>query len=89
MKRQKVLEKEPGCKVIRINPAKENFNVFVEIGKIQNYIVNLTKKLTEEPTKKSLMDELSNKLLGLEFKSNNSIKSKSLKYIAKKILPTL
>ena len=37
-----------------------------------------TKKLTEKSTKKSL-----------EFKSNNSIKTKCLKYIVKKMLPTL
>ena len=47
------------------------------------------KKLTEESTKKSLVDGLSNKLIRLEFKSNNSIKTKYLKYVVKKILPTL
>ena len=51
IKRQKAIEKELGCKFIRINPAKENFNIFVEISKIQNYITKLTKKLTEESTK--------------------------------------
>ena len=44
---------------------------------------------TKKSTKKSLIDELSNKLLGLEFKSNNSIKTKCLKYVVKKILPTV
>ena len=34
IERQKSLEKELGCKFIRTNPAKENFNIFVEIGKI-------------------------------------------------------
>ena len=48
-----------------------------------------TKILTEESTKKSLMDELSNKSLRLKFISNNSIKTKCLKYVVKKILPTL
>ena len=81
IQRQKALEQEVGCEFIRINPAKENFNVFVEIGKIENYIV--------KSTKKSLIGELSNKLLRLEFKSNNSIKTKCLKYVVKKILPTL
>ena len=37
--RQKALEKELGCEFIRINPAKANFSIFVEISKIQNYIV--------------------------------------------------
>ena len=43
----------------------------------------------KKSTKKSLIDELSNKLLRLEFNSNNSIKTKSLKYVVKKILPTI
>ena len=85
IQRQKALEKQ----FIRINPAKENFNIFVEIGKIQNCIVKSTKKLTEESTKESLIDKLSKRLLRLEFKKDNSVKSKALKYIAKHILPTL
>ena len=89
IERQKAIENKLGCEFIRMNPAKENFNIFVKIGKIQNYIAKSTKKLTEESTKKSLIDELSNKLLRLEFKSNNSIKTKCLRYVVKKILPTL
>ena len=85
IRRQKALEKELGCEFIRINPAKEDFNIFVEIGRIQNYIAMSIKNLT----KKTLIDELSDKLLRLEFKSNNSIKTKCLKCIVKKILPTL
>ena len=34
MQRQKVLERKICCEFIRINPAKENFNIFVEIDKI-------------------------------------------------------
>ena len=79
--RQKAIEKELGCKFIRINPAKENFNIFVEIGKIQNCIT--------KSTKKSLIDNLSKRLLGLEFKSNNSIKTKCFKYVVKHILPAI
>ena len=29
IQRQKALEKELGCEFIRINPAEENFNIFV------------------------------------------------------------
>ena len=43
IERQKPIENELGCEFIRINPAKENFNVFVEISKIQNYIAKSTK----------------------------------------------
>ena len=60
VERQKATEKELGCKFIRINPAKENFNIFVELGRIQSYIT--------ESAKKSLIDKISKRLLGLEFK---------------------
>ena len=68
IQRKKAIENKLGCEFIRINPANENFNIFVEIGKIQNYIIRSTKKLTEESTKKSIIHELSNRLLRLEFK---------------------
>ena len=89
IERQKAVEKELGCQFIRINPAKQNFNVFLEIDKIQNYITESNKKLTEESNREDLIDELSNKLLRLEFKKNNSIKTKCLKYIVKNIMPTI
>ena len=37
--------------------------------------------------KKSLIDDLTKIFLGLEFKSNHTIKSKCLKWTVKKILP--
>ena len=43
IERQKAIEKKLGCGFIRINSAKENFNIFVEIGKMQNYITKSTK----------------------------------------------
>ena len=61
----------------------------INISKVQNEIVRHIKESIKKPTKKSLIDELSNKLLRLEFKSNNSIKTKCLKHVVKKILPTL
>ena len=66
---------------IRINPDEENFNIFKEINKIHRHI--------KKSTKKSLIDDLSKRLLELEFKSNHSIKLKCLKQIVKKILPTI
>ena len=78
-----------GCEYIRINPAKENFNIFIGTSKIQNDIVKSTENLTEESTKEALIDQLSNKLLRLGFKSNNSIKRRGLKYVVKKMLPHL
>ena len=32
IEKQKAIEKELDCEFIRINPAKEDFNIFVEIG---------------------------------------------------------
>ena len=64
---------------IRINPHEKNFNIFKEINKIHRHIKKLTKK--------SLIDDLSKRLLELEFNSNHSIKSKCLKWIVKKVLP--
>ena len=89
IERQKPLEKELDCKFIRINPYKENFNVFKAINEIFRHIKESNKKSTEESTKIYLVDELLNKLLRLEFKSDNSIKTKCLKCVVKKILPTL
>ena len=48
IKRQKALEKELGCKFIRANPDKENFNVFKAINEIFRNIKESNKKSTEE-----------------------------------------
>ena len=85
MKRQKVLEKELSCEFIRVNFDEEDFNIFKTINEIHRQI----KKLTKTSTKTFLIGEISNKLLRLEFNSNNSIKTNCLKYVVKKILPTL
>ena len=79
IERQKALEKELDCKLIRINPARENFSIFNEISRIHNYIV--------ETRETFLLRKTSDKLLSLEFKSDHSIKRKCLKYIVKKVFP--
>ena len=61
----------------------------IDYGKICNHINESNKKLNEESTKKSLIEKNSNRLLQLKFEENDSIKSKCLKFIAKKILPSL
>ena len=50
-------------------------------------LLNQLKKQTKVPTKKSLIDDLSRRLLELEFKSNYLIKSKCLKWVVKNTLP--
>ena len=50
IRRQKALEKELNCEFIRINPAREKSDLFVEFSEIQNFVVKVNKKLTEEST---------------------------------------
>ena len=69
--------------LIRTNTDDPNFN-------IKNLIVQIRiciKEVIKSRTKKSLIDNLSKRLLELEFKSNHSIQSKSLKWVVKNILP--
>ena len=54
------------------------------MGEIYNQIGELTKKFTQEATKKSLTDKISRRLLELEFEESHSIKSKCLKFIVQK-----
>ena len=43
IQRQKAIKNVVGCEFIRINPTKENVKIFVDIGKIKNYIVDQLK----------------------------------------------
>ena len=78
-----------GNTIIRTNPDNGNFNMNRVINQIYTHIIKSTKKQTIASTKKSLIDDISKRLLELEFKSNHSIKSKCLKWVVKKILPTI
>ena len=55
IERQKALEKELNCRFIRINPAKEKFDVFNQIGRIQDFVF--------ESNEKSLLKTISGRLL--------------------------
>ena len=68
-----------GITIIRTNPDAADFDMNRLINQIYTQII--------KSTKKSLIDDLSKRLLELEFKSNHSIKSKCLKWIVKSILP--
>ena len=61
-----MVKKELNCVFIRTNPNEKNVNIFKDINKIRRHI------------KKSMIVDLSKRLLGLEFKSNHSIKSKCI-----------
>ena len=54
--RQEIIKKETGF-IININPCKENFDVFDEIGKIQSFISKSNKRLIEQSTKMSLISD--------------------------------
>ena len=56
-KRSKTIKKETGFKIIRINPDKENFDINDEIGEIQDFIYEFGKKIAEESTRKSLIED--------------------------------
>ena len=87
IERQRALERKLNCVFIRIDPDAPNFNIFREINKIHRYINKLTEQQTKQKTKESIIDNLSKRLLEIEFVKNNSIKSKCLKWIVKNILP--
>ena len=54
-KREQTIKKAR-INIIRINPDKENFDIDDEIGEIQDFIYESGKKLVEELTKKSLIE---------------------------------
>ena len=72
--------------IIRTNPDATDFNMNRLINQIPHTLLNQLKN-PESINKNSLTDDLSKRLLELEFKSNHSIKSKCLKWVVKNILP--
>ena len=85
IQKQRALERKLNCVFIRINPDAIDFKIFKEINKIQRHINQLTKQQTKQKTKESLIDNLSKRLLELEFKHHNQIIT-FLKWIVKNIL---
>ena len=83
--RQEKIKEELDCKFNRINPDERDYDEYVKFGELNNHISESNKK----STKKSLIDDISKRLLELEFEENQSIKSKCLKFIVKKVLPSL
>ena len=79
IKRQKAMEQKLGCKFFRIDPEKEDFDIFWAINEIFRHIT--------KSTKKTLISKISPRLLGLEYRSDNIIKSKAMKFIVKKLFP--
>ena len=85
-KDKKVLEKELGCKFIRINTSKEGYNAGYETSRIQTFINKFKDRQLKKIKQKIKRTRRQNRKID---RSNNSIKSKCLKSIVKKILPTI
>ena len=102
-KRQTEITKYLDCKFIGINPDKKDFSAYDGLGEIHKFfdefkrreIKNLKKENEElrkeneelKKDKESLIDKTSKRLLELKLEKHNSIKSKCLQWIVKKILP--
>ena len=84
--RQLMIESH-GITIIRTNPDGADFDLKRLINQMYTDIIKSTKKQTKVSTKKSLIHDLSKRMLELEFKSNHSIKSKCLQWIVKNTLP--
>ena len=56
-KRSKIMKEETGFEIIRINPDKENFDIFDEISKIQTFSYDSGRKLAEESTKNKMIED--------------------------------
>ena len=76
IQRQRKLERELDCVLIRIIPDALDFNIFKEINKIHRHI--------KKSSKKSLINKKSKRLLEIEFLYDHSMKSKCLNWIVKK-----
>ena len=86
--KQKDEQKQKKSLIVRFDTTDApNFKINKAINEIYRHIKQSIKKQTEESTKKSQIDDISRELLEFKFKQHNAIKSKSLKWTAKKILP--
>ena len=76
---------------IRINPDEKKLYIFLGIHRHieHRHIEESDQKLTEKSAKPSFIEKVSKRLLELEFEKHNSIKTKSLKWIVKKILASI
>ena len=54
--------KNLGTALIRINPDKEGFDIFIKIGEIQSFIYESTLKIGEELNKNKIIEDLERSL---------------------------
>ena len=62
MKSQKAIEERFGWKFIRINPNDNSYDI--------SMVMNIIRSQIKKSSKRSLIDRILEKLLGLQFKSN-------------------
>ena len=72
-----------GITIVRTNPETANC-INRLINQAHLHMIKSIKEQTADSTKKSLINDLSKRLLESEFKSNHSIKLKCLNELAKK-----
>ena len=56
-KREKIIKKETGFHIIRINPDIENFDIDDEIGKIQDFLFESGVKLAGQSVKSKIVED--------------------------------
>ena len=76
IKRQKTINQELGCKFIRNDPDKEEFDIFKTVNEIFRHV--------KQSAKKTLINKISSILLRLEFISDDITKSKLSNLLFKK-----
>ena len=73
--REEKIKKELECEFIRINPDAENYDIFVEIGKIEGYIARSNKEAEIKKIKEKLEKEKEAEIKKLKDK-NKELKTK-------------
>ena len=69
--REEKIKKELECEFIRINPDAENYDIFVEIGKIKDYIVESNKEVKIKEIKEKLEKEKEAEIKELKLKNKD------------------
>ena len=77
--REEKIKKELECEFIRINPDAENYDIFVEIGKINDYIAQSNKEGKIKEMKEKLEKEKEAEIKELKIRNKElKIKIKNL-----------
>ena len=89
-KRQKAIKQDLGCKFILALILRKKILIFLFLFLFWYFIFGTINEIFRhimQSTKTALINKFSTRLLGLEFKSSNIMKSKAVKFVIKKFLP--